>query len=64
LSARKNKGRIPQGEEKLERKKMGRRLDLILRKNKLELGLVKPEDVPTIMIASYLEKETSSFRRH
>lgn len=37
-SARKNKGRIPQGEEKLERKKMGRRLDLILRKKKLELG--------------------------
>ncbi|KAG1463767.1 hypothetical protein G6F56_005215 [Rhizopus delemar] len=36
-SARKNKGRIPQGEEKLERKKMGHRMDLILRK-KLELG--------------------------
>ncbi|CAO3623239.1 unnamed protein product [Mucor fragilis] len=36
-SLRKNKGRTPQGEEKLERKKMGRRLDMILRKN-LELG--------------------------
>jgi hypothetical protein len=37
-SARKDKGRIPQGEEKLELKKIGRRLDLILRKKKLELG--------------------------
>ncbi|KAI9493685.1 hypothetical protein BDB00DRAFT_906505 [Zychaea mexicana] len=37
-SCRKNKERIPQGEEKLERKKMGRRLDLILRRKKLEFG--------------------------
>ncbi|CEP16443.1 hypothetical protein [Parasitella parasitica] len=37
-SLRKNKDRIPQGEEKLERKKMGRCLDMILRKKNLELG--------------------------
>ncbi|KAI8094823.1 uncharacterized protein B0P05DRAFT_461553, partial [Gilbertella persicaria] len=37
-SLRKNKDRIPQGVEKLERKKMGRRLDMILRKKNLELG--------------------------
>ncbi|KAI9245246.1 hypothetical protein BDA99DRAFT_290330 [Phascolomyces articulosus] len=37
-SSRKNKERVPQGEEKLERKRMGRRLDMILRKKKLELG--------------------------
>ncbi|KAI9004828.1 hypothetical protein CLU79DRAFT_782619 [Phycomyces nitens] len=37
-SLRKNKARIPQGKEKVERKKMGRRLDMILRKKNLELG--------------------------
>ena len=34
----KNKDCVPQGESKLERKKMGRRLDMILRKKKLEFG--------------------------
>ncbi|KAG2217542.1 hypothetical protein INT45_009967 [Circinella minor] len=37
-SSRKNKKHVLQREEKLERKKMGRRLDLILRIKKLELG--------------------------
>ncbi|OBZ86074.1 hypothetical protein A0J61_05876 [Choanephora cucurbitarum] len=37
-SIRKNKNRVPKGREKLERKKMGRRLDMILRKKNMEVG--------------------------
>ncbi|KAI8336859.1 hypothetical protein EDC96DRAFT_450383 [Choanephora cucurbitarum] len=37
-SIRKNKNRIPKGREKLERKKMGRRLDMILRMKNMEVG--------------------------
>ncbi|KAI7854616.1 hypothetical protein BDC45DRAFT_440229 [Circinella umbellata] len=37
-SSRKNKERVPQGDEKLQKKKMGPRLDLILRRKRLEFG--------------------------
>ena len=37
-SARKNRDRIPQGRNELERKKMGRRLDMIIRRKRIEVG--------------------------
>lgn len=35
---RKNKSRVPQGADALQRKKMGRRLDIILKRLRLEVG--------------------------
>ncbi|ORZ02217.1 hypothetical protein BCR43DRAFT_509413 [Syncephalastrum racemosum] len=37
-SSRKNKNRIPQGAESVERKKLGRRLDMILQRARFEVG--------------------------